>query len=264
MIDVLWLLKLAIAPLLVGAVSLAVRVWGPSVGSLLMGLPWITGPVLFTLGLERGDGWVAGASIGVLLGTVALGGFTFAYALVGRTFSWPASLAAAALGFVLTGAIVSNLSVSAPLAAVLASLSLLGFRWLIAVRADAPMPGALPWWDIPARMLATLILVLVVNLLSQRLGPQLNGIVATYPVVLTVVGTFMHAQWGSGSTTALYRGALLSLQSFVAFFLVTALTAESLGLVGAYIAASCAALVVTSLVLTWYRRVRILARPAAR
>ena len=52
----LLLLKLAVPPVLVAAISLAARLWGPTVGALLMGLPWLTGPVLFFLTLDKGDG----------------------------------------------------------------------------------------------------------------------------------------------------------------------------------------------------------------
>ena len=45
----LFILKIAVTPLLVAAVSLAARRWGPTVGGLVMGLPWFTGPVLLVL-----------------------------------------------------------------------------------------------------------------------------------------------------------------------------------------------------------------------
>ena len=116
------------------------------------------------------------------------------------------------------------------------------------------MPGGLPWWDIPARMLATAVLVVIIALSADVLGPAASGIVATYPVITTVLGTFTHAQWGAGAVTLLMRGLLLSLQSFVMFFFVTALTVEGIGLVGAYLLATGCALAVTAAVLGWHRR----------
>ena len=45
------LLKLIIAPVLIGLVSLAERKWGASVSGLLVGLPLTSGPILFYPGL---------------------------------------------------------------------------------------------------------------------------------------------------------------------------------------------------------------------
>ena len=50
------------------------------------------------------------------------------------------------------------------------------------------MPAPLPWWDIPARMAVTLMLVAVILSSADRLGPQLSGVVSTYPVILIVIG----------------------------------------------------------------------------
>ena len=51
--------------------------------------------------------------------------------------------------------------------------------------------------DLPVRMLAAAAaLTLGITAAAGRLGPVLSGIVGTYPVVSTVVTTFMHAQLG--------------------------------------------------------------------
>ena len=63
----LLLLKIAVSPILVAVVSLAARWWGPTVGALLMGLPWLTGPVLYFLAVDKGTDFGVGASAGVVL-----------------------------------------------------------------------------------------------------------------------------------------------------------------------------------------------------
>ena len=101
---------------------------------------------------------------------------------------------------------------------------------LLLPRPRTPPEGmALPWWDIPARMLVTLALVAVIMLTADALGPQLSGIVSTYPVILTVVGTFTHQQWGRDAVRRVLRGVAVSLTSFVAFFLVVGLTMPTAG-----------------------------------
>ena len=59
------LLKIAVPPLLVAIASLAARWWGPTVGGMLVGMPWMTGPVLFFLALDKGTDFAVGACTGI-------------------------------------------------------------------------------------------------------------------------------------------------------------------------------------------------------
>ena len=61
------------------------------------------------------------------------------------------------------------------------------------------------------RMGATGALVTVLILAADALGPQLSGIVSTYPVILTVVGTFTHHRWGREAAWRVMRGLTVSL-----------------------------------------------------
>jgi hypothetical protein len=258
----LLLIKLTLTPLLVGGMSLAVRYWGPVAASILMGLPWMTGPVLFLIGLEKGEGWVASAAVGVELGTVALAAFTWGYTATARRFGWVVSLAAATASFAAVALAAQPLVpvLPAEAATALAAASLIGVYLMIAVPREARAPGPLPWWDIPARMLATAALVLVIAMTADFVGPTLSGIIATFPVIMTVIGTFTHAQWGGGATIVLFRAIMVSLLSFVMFFLVVAETVEALGLVPSYALAALSSVVTSTAILLWRkwlgRRVR--------
>ena len=238
----LFFAKLAIAPVLVALVSLAARAWGPTIGGLLMGLPWMTGPVLFLLGLEKGEAFVAQACIGVLLGVVGIASYALAYIAVARWASWPASLAAASSAYVTAGLATSGLRPTLWLAGGLGAASLLGALLVLPRAVAPPAPWQLPWWDIPMRMLATGALVALITLSADKLGPQFSGIVATYPVILTVVGAFTHYRWGWPAVVQLARGITLSLLSFVAFFLVVGSIVAGRGLVTSYVVAATASL----------------------
>jgi hypothetical protein len=242
----LLLIKLTITPVLVGCMSLAIRYWGPTTAGILIGLPWMTGPVLFILGLDKGTGWVAGACTGVQLGTVALAGYAMAYVLSARRFGWFVSQMAGSLAFGALAIILHGLDIGPRLAPLLSAGSLIACYRLIKIPANARAPGPLPWWDIPARMLATALLVLVIAFSADALGPTWSGIIATYPVIMTVIGTFTHAQWGGGATTVLFRAVLLSLISFVVFFVVVEASAQALGLVWAYALAVVASVATSS------------------
>ena len=117
-----------------------------------------------------------------------------------------------------------------------------------------PEAMPLPWWDIPARMLVALALVAVIMLTADALGPQLSGIVSTYPVILTVVGTFTHQQWGRDAVRRVLRGLAVSLTSFVAFFLVVGMTMPTVGVEGSFALASVPAVAISGLLLKINRR----------
>jgi hypothetical protein len=238
----LFFAKLAIAPVLVALVSLAARAWGPTIGGLIMGLPWMTGPVLFLLGLEKGEAFVAEACVGVLLGVVGIAGYVLAYIAFARWTSWAASLTAASAAFATAGLGTSGFRPSLSVAAALAVVSLVGAYLVMPTPVAPPGPRLLPWWDIPMRMLATAALVALITLWADKFGPQFSGIVATFPVILTVVGAFTHYRWGWVAVAQLARGVTLSLLSFVAFFLVVGSMVAARGLVMAYAIAAAAAL----------------------
>jgi hypothetical protein len=248
-LNTLLILKLTVAPVLVACMSLIARRFGPTIGGLIMGLPWMTGPVLFLLAVEKGDVYLTDAARGALLAVPPIGAFGLAYALVSMYARWPLSLGAAALAFVGSGALLSGLGVSPSMAAVLGVLALIAAHVLIVRPHAVPVIAGLPWWDIPARMIATAVLVAGVALGSERLGPVLSGIASSYPVVMTVVITATHARWGRSAAVTMLRAVMLSLIGFVAFFLVVAEFAVTFGHVRVYVAACLAGVSVSALLL---------------
>jgi hypothetical protein len=249
------LLKLMIVPVLVALMSLAARRFGPRIGGLLIGLPWMTGPVVFFLGLERGDAHAAQLACGALLATVSISAYALVYGRLGMSFRWPVSLSAAATAYAAVGWALSGQILAPTPAALIGGTCLLATSALIPVPRKARPALALPWWDIPVRMLSSAVLVTIIALVSDRLGATASGIVASFPVLLTVIGTFTHHQWGSDALLALLRGITQSLLSFVMFFWVVGMLAEPLGLVPSYAAATVAALSVSAaLILVNQRR----------
>jgi hypothetical protein len=252
----LFLLKIAVTPVLVAAVSLAARWWGPGVGGILMGLPWFTGPTLYILVLDHGIEFGVAACAGVLIGVACVAAFTLAYGLAAKFAGWPLSLAAAVAVF-LAGAwaagdpaILAHGAFGAAgqlwAAAGAGAASLAVALALLPRPRIAALPQALPWWDIPARMVATAALVSVLVVGADTLGPRLAGVFSTYPVILTVVGSFTHHCWGRDAVWRMFRGVMASMFGFVLFFLVVGLALPRLGLAAAYALASATALAVTA------------------
>ena len=254
----LFLLKIALPPILVAVMSLAARRWGPTFGGLVMGLPWMTGPVLFFLGLDKGEQFAVAACTGIELGVVCIAAFMLAYALFSSVALWPVCLAAAVAAFGGTAALTQSLEVDLA-TAVGAALTSLAVAVVLLPRPKVPVVlGVLPWWDIPARMAATFALVAVIMTSADVLGSRLSGIVSTYPVILTVIGAFTHHQWGRDAVRRVLRGLTVSLLSFVAFFLVVGSSLPVIGLAPAFVLAAVMVLAISGLLLTLARP-----RPAA-
>lgn len=245
----LFLFKVTITPVLVAMMSLVARWWGPTWGGLLIGLPWMTAPILFFLGLDYGEAYAARTSVGVLIGAIGIAAYIVAYVYTARAASWPMSLVAGSISYAITCYLISGNDFSAWLAAVCGVGSLVSAYFIVPKVVDPGGLRFLPWWDIPMRMVATAILVTIITVSAEVLGPELSGIVAGYPVIFSVIGVFTHSQWGWVALAQLARGVAISLTSFVAFFFVVAVTVETIGLVWAFVLAVLAALTTSAAVL---------------
>jgi len=249
----LFLLKVAVSPILVAVISLAARWWGPTIGALLMGLPWLTGPVLYFLALDKGTAFGLQACTGIELGVVCICAFMLAYGAATTLAPWPVCLAAAAAAFAAAAWATSEVEIGLASAAAVAAASL-GLTYMLLPRPAADvLLRALPWWDIPARMLATLVLVGGISLGAEALGPQLSGIVSTYPAIVTVIGAFTHHRWGRDPVRHMLRGLALSLLAFVAFFLAVGATLAAVGVTASFVLGTAAALAVSAVLLALNR-----------
>jgi len=212
--------KIILTPLLIVAVSLAGRRWGPKIGGLLAGLPLTSAPVSVFLAVEQGTDFAARAAVGTLSGVGSVGAFCFAYAIVARRWGWVVCTSAGIVSFlfftgvfrfVALGLISSALVTAGVLGAVLASFPRGAAQSVARQR---------PAWDLPGRALAATGLVLLLTGLAPMLGGRLSGLLSTFPVFANVLAAFSHIHSGPGATTLLLRGIVLASFGFASFFLV--------------------------------------------
>ena len=78
-------------------------------------------------------------------------------------------------------------------------------------------PTDWPARDLPARAIATALLVLTLTGAAASLGPSLTGVLASFPIATSVVAGFTRAQHGPVPTIALLRGVLRGLIGFAVF-----------------------------------------------
>jgi hypothetical protein len=251
----LLLLKLTLAPGLVAATTLAGRRWGPRAAGWLGGLPVVVGPILLAFALERGDAFAARAAAGALLGLLSLTFFVLAYGWSARVVGW---LPAAALGWLAFGAgtfALEHVAVPNWVALALVCSSFAAAAVLLP-RAPAEARGAAPRYDLLLRAGATAALVLLLTGLAGALGPRLSGLLASFPVLATVLAAFTHAQDGAAAAAQLLRGFATGLVAFAVFCFAVAelLPHQSLGVT--FLVSSGAALVVHAVSFALQRAMR--------
>src|SRR5688500_15828790 len=235
-------LKIVLTPLLIAAASLAGRRWGPAVSGWFVGLPLTSGPIAFFLALDHGVTFAAAAAVGALAGALAEVAFCLAYAAAARR-GGPAAMAAATLAFVLVAGVLQLAALPLPLASLCVFAALVLARPLLPRATAAEPAGPPPAWDLPARMVLTTLMVLLITGGARELGARLSGVLATFPLYAAILAGFAHRSSGAAALQVL-RGLLLGLFAFAAFFVVLGAVIERAGVAAAFAAATATALAV--------------------
>lgn len=247
-------LKIVLTPLVIGAASLTGRRWGESVGGWLLALPFTSGPVIFFLALEHGTSFAADAAVGSLGGAVAQALFCLGYGVVALRRPWPVALLAASLGFAIGAAIMDRLSIGlVPLFAGVIVLLLAVLRLMPGGgKPRPPMPA--PAWDIPLRIAVATGFVLLLTGAAPAVGPRLSGLLATYPLFISIMVVFAHRWQGTDAAIQAVRGLLFGLFAFAGFFLALGGLIERLGIAAGFAAAIGVALGIQAISLRVLRR----------
>lgn len=249
-------LRIALTPLLITAVSLVSRRWGSTVSGWLVALPLTSTPIIAFIALDSGPTLGADVAAGSLAGVAAVSAFCVAYARTARLASWPLSATTAGLAFGLIAVIVPSV---APILLVPVSLSTVALGLLLLPASHEPARGAqaYPVWDLPLRAFTATLLVIAVTELAPIVGGRLSGVIATYPVYVSVLAVFAHRTRGVGDVIAVLRGVLLGLFGLVGFFFVLATLLRDVGLLLAFGAALAALLGIHGLILAFLRSVTV-------
>lgn len=248
------LLKLLLVPVLIYAVTLVGRKWGPGVAGWMSAFPIVSGPILLTVTLEQGAAFAARAAEGTLLAVLAILVFSIVYAWVAQRFGMALSMLSALLAWGVAVAGLKALPLPVEACFVLVVLALLVSPKLFPPlrsgdAAPAPAParpaaGAAAASDLPWRMLAGAALVLAVSYCAAAIGARLSGFFAMFPVMSTVLVGFSHVRSGRAFAVALLRGMVYGYFAFATFCLVVSLQLRGGSVATAFAAAFACALVV--------------------
>jgi hypothetical protein len=239
----IFVLKLVLAPIIIGSASLAGRKWGPAVSGWLVGLPLTSGPVTFFLALSHDRAFAFDAVRGVLSGGFSLIAYTLAYAWAAKKFGWRLALSAGIILFTGMTILLQNITIPfVPLFFAIIAVILLGLRLMPQhepVRDDAPQPGK---WDIPARILIGTSFILFITGIAPYIGARLTGLLTTIPLYISILTVFSHRHAGSEGAINVLRGLIYGLFAFAGFYLVLGLLIEKFSLVISFGAATLTAL----------------------
>jgi hypothetical protein len=235
--------KFLLSPLCVVAVSMAGRRWGMAVAGVLGGLPVVAGPILLVETLLHGRDFGANAAAGTLLSLAALTAFVVGYGRVAAVAGPVRSVLYGWTAFLLGVAVLNLVQPPPALSLILvAACFALGLKLLPPVPSSAPALAEPPWWDLPARALAALGLVLALTAVSGALGPHLSGLLAPFPIVTSILAVFTQAHGGVAQVGVLLRNFLFGFYGFAAFCFALAVSLPALETAASFALAATAAL----------------------
>jgi len=240
------ILKLCLVPFLIYLVTLIGRRWGPNAAGWFSALPIVAGPILLTMALEQGSGFVATAAANTVLAVIAVVVFCLAYAWAAHRFGVVGSLLAALAAYAV--AVAGLQLVELPL---LPGFALVVGVLLVASRLFPPLAsgdaaarsGRQPN-DLPLRMLAGAALSFTVTCAAASLGPRLSGVFAMFPVMGTILVGFSHYGSGRDYAVNILRGMVRGYYAFATFCVVLSLLLRQQPVALAFALAAVSALAV--------------------
>jgi hypothetical protein len=243
-------LKLALVPAFILAISLAGQRWGPAIAGWLSGLPVVAGPILFFMAQEQGAAFAAEAAVATASAVCAAIAFSASYCWAATRQRWPLCLLAAIAGYFTAVAVLAWLAPGIWIAALLALVAVILAPRLFPTVTLKEMPPTMPKNELMVRMVSGVIIVFLATYFASALGPRLSGLIAMFPVLGTVLAVFSHRHAGAAFTTKLLSGMAAGFYAFITFCVVLALTLIPWGIGAAFSAAIVAALTVQAIAKT--------------
>jgi len=195
-VTLLLALKLFLAPFFVWIISILQSRYSARMGGLFLGLPLTTGPFVLIVGLQEGQSFAKAAAVGVLIGQLSLIVFSYVYALAAGNLKWGRAITVATIAVCISGYIFNQINFSD-----IGAIISLFFLWAIALALfpayEKPVDKVTaPKWELPVRLLTTMVLILVLTGVANTLGSRVSGALSTYPVIISVLGAFSHRRNG--------------------------------------------------------------------
>jgi hypothetical protein len=237
-------LKLILAPVIIGSASLAGRKWGPAVSGWIVGMPLTSGPVIFFVALSHNVTFAANAALGVITGGLSLVAYALTYAWLATRFRWQVAIAGSLTVFAIITTLLQNVTFPlVPIFVIVCAVIALGLRLMPkgdAEEGDAPFGK----WDIPSRILIGTSFILLITGSASFIGPRLTGLLTTIPLYVTILSIFAHRHQGPAAAAHVLRGLLYGMFAFAGFFITLGLLLERAGIAVSFLCAIAIALAI--------------------
>lgn len=246
-------LKLVLAPVIIGSASLAGRKWGPAVSGWIVGMPLTSGPVIFFVALSHDVAFAANAALGVISGGLSLVAYALTYAWLATRFRWYVALLGSFTVFAISTTLLQNVTFPLiPIFLVVCAAIALGLRFM--PKGDIE-DGEVPFgrWDIPSRILIGTSFILLITGSASFIGSRLTGLLTTIPLYVTILSIFAHRHQGPAATAHVLRGLLYGMFAFAGFFITLGLLLERAGITVSFLSAILVALAIQGMSL-WVLR----------
>lgn len=249
--------KIAAAVFIVILSSRATEKAGPKVGSLIATLPVSTGPVYVFLAMDHDATFIADCARMSVASSLAMLAYVWGHAYASRRFATAGSLACAISAW-LAAVLLLQLrqwSIAEALAIYVVSFgaSIHLLRGFTRVKApDAAPPKAR--FDLLIRAGLVACVVLATTFAGRTSGPQLTGVIATFPTVFTSLILILQPRWGGAFTAAMMVNGLKGLVGFGLAIAVLHFAAKGLQNSAAALVIALAVAVGWNLGLAWLGR----------
>ena len=250
------ILKLILAPFIIGSASLAGRKWGHAVSGWIVGMPLTSGPVIFFVALSHNVTFAASAALGVISGGLSLVAYALTYAWLATRFRWYIAPSGGFLVFAVSTTFLQNVTFPLiPIFLAVCSAIVVGLRLMPndAVEEGDTQPDP---WDIPSRILIGTSFILLLTGSASFIGSRLTGLLTTIPLYVTILAIFAHRRQGPAAAARVLRGLLYGMFAFAGFFITLSLLIEKVGVGASFLSAIVVALAVQGISLWILRQKR--------
>lgn len=238
----IFILKLILAPLIIGSASLAGRKWGASISGWLVGLPLTSGPVVFFLALSHNREFVFESIQGVLSGLFSIVAFSLAYAWSAKKLTWLISFTLSVMAFFSVTLIFQNISLPF-LTIFIYDIIVILFSVILMPKSGNSKSTATPSkWDIPSRIIIGTSFIILITAIAPYIGARLTGVLTMIPLYVSILTIFAHRHDGGDSAINVLRGLTYGLFAFASFYLTLGLLILDSSLSVAFLSALFAAL----------------------
>ncbi len=253
------IIKILIAPLLIGLTTLASRKYGHTISGLLVGLPLTSGPIAFILALQHGITFAITSSKGILLGIIAVGVFSLTYAWTAKLFHWTICLLTSWGAFFIVTFFLNRVNFNLYTSFLFVVVSLSATLFSFPEYKDDQIQITPPMWDIPLRMIVATIFIIGLTNCSKILGAQLSGLLAPLPVYGTIFAGSTHFLYGANATTKLLKGIVIGSFSFASFFLIVGQFISTIGIGWTFLFATLTTLVLQGIYILLFHKKKVAA-----